>query len=179
MSLIFGRKTDLHQGFTLVELIVAISILAIISSIAIPAYSSWLPDYKLKNAVRDLYSNMQHAKMLAIKHNKSCQIVFSTGTGSYEIEKPDGTTEKVVSLGDYDQSGEIIFGGGKATEGIGVPISDGVTYNHNKANFSERGFISGGYVYIANRKGSAYAIGSSVASVIVVKKWNETKGRWE
>jgi prepilin-type N-terminal cleavage/methylation domain-containing protein len=181
MSRIFSKKRDLHQGFTLVELIVAISIFAILCSIAIPAYSSWLPDYKLKNAVRDLYSNMHHAKMLAIKQNATYKIVFdTTGKGLYSIVRPDETIERAVSLASYNPNGGIRFGLGKATKPAGgsIPL-DGVSYGYNKIHFNPRGTSGLGYVYLENEKGVSYALGSWIAGILVIKKWNEVKGEWE
>jgi prepilin-type N-terminal cleavage/methylation domain-containing protein len=184
MSPLFGRKSDLHNGFTLVELIVVLSIFGIFCSIAIPAYSSWLPDYELKNAVRDLRSNMYLAKMLSIKRNAKYQIAFNTtGKGSYRILKPDGTVDRTVSFEKYDQGGGIGYGGGNATEdakGAGDPVpADGVSYQFNKTTFNSKGIGSWGYVYLANKKGTVFAVGSRVTGIIVVKKWNKSKGEWQ
>jgi len=167
------------------DMIIALFILGILCSIAIPAYSSWLPDYELKNAVRDLYSNMNLAKMLSIKENKKYQIVFETnGTGSYSLVRPDGTTLKNIRFTDYDKIGGIGYGGGKATKSAkegGEPIpADGVSYQNNKIFFNPKGIASGmGYVYLKNQKGMAYALGTWITGIIVVKKWNESKVRWE
>jgi prepilin-type N-terminal cleavage/methylation domain-containing protein len=185
MSHIIDQKASSQQGFTLMDLIIALSILGILCSIAIPAYSSWLPDYELKNAVRDLYSNMHLAKMLSIKENKKYEIVFETnGTGSYRLVRPDGTTLKNVQFADYDRIGGIGYGRGKATKSAkdgGGPIpADGVSYQNNKIFFNPRGIASGmGYVYLGNQKGIAYALGTWIAGIIVVKKWSESKGKWE
>ncbi|MBW1668898.1 MAG: prepilin-type N-terminal cleavage/methylation domain-containing protein, partial [Deltaproteobacteria bacterium] len=48
------KKSD---GFTLLELLVTIVIFGIIASIAIPGFSRWLPNYRLKGVARDIYSN--------------------------------------------------------------------------------------------------------------------------
>lgn len=64
-------------GFTLIELLVIIAILSILMGIAIPGFSIWLPNYRLRNAVRDLYSNFQMAKMRAIKENRNCAVTFN------------------------------------------------------------------------------------------------------
>ncbi len=69
-------------GFSLVELMVAIGLLAVLAAIAIPNLSSWLPSYRLKSAARDLYSNMQKAKMAAIKSNSTVTLNFTASTGS-------------------------------------------------------------------------------------------------
>jgi len=181
---IIPQKNSPH-GLTLLELISALSIVGILCLIAIPAFSSWLPDNKLKSAVRDLYSNMQLAKMLSIKENDNYRIVFNPGgEGSYKIVRPDGTTEKSIAFRDYDTSGGIGYGKGKATKNAtisGGPIpDDGVSYLYNKVSFNPRGIASGmGYAYLKNNKGTVYAVGSWISGIIVVKKWNEAAGEWE
>ncbi|MBW2129982.1 MAG: prepilin-type N-terminal cleavage/methylation domain-containing protein, partial [Deltaproteobacteria bacterium] len=59
-----------QEGFTLLELIMTMVILAILATIAIPTFSVWLPEYRLKKAARDLYSNIQLAKMQAVRTNR-------------------------------------------------------------------------------------------------------------
>jgi type IV fimbrial biogenesis protein FimT len=53
-------------GFTLIELLVVIGMMAALALIAIPAFSAWMPEYRLKQAARELYSNIQRAKMGAV-----------------------------------------------------------------------------------------------------------------
>ncbi len=69
------------KGFTLVELAVAIAIIAILSAVATPVILRWLPDYRLRMAARDLFSNMQLAKMTAVKSNTNVAVVFNQAVG--------------------------------------------------------------------------------------------------
>jgi len=89
-------------GFTLVELMVTIGLFAILAGIAIPGFSKWLPGYHLKSAARDFFSNLQLAKLEAIKQNINCTIDVDPGWKSYSINREDGTTIKTVSLMGYD-----------------------------------------------------------------------------
>ena len=106
-------------GFTKLELVIVVAVMGILASAGIPAISSTIPDYRLKNAVRDLYSNMQLAKLRAIRSSETHRIEFETIGLWYEIVDKTGTTIKRVSLLEYEPGGDIHYGPGNATKPAG------------------------------------------------------------
>ena len=74
-----------NSGFTLIELLVVIAVIGIFVAIGVPNFMSWLPKYRLKSAARDLYSNMQLAKMTAVKSNQNCSVTYSTDPDQYVL----------------------------------------------------------------------------------------------
>lgn len=172
------------SGFTLLELAVTIFIIGILASISIPVFSTLIPDYKLRSAAQEIYSDMYLAKMKAIKMRNKYKIVFLTGVNaSYIIKQDSGPIEKTVTLSSPDSGGKICFGCGKATKNAtksgGVPPPDGVSYYTNSVTFNPRGMGSSGYAYIENSKGTSYAIGTLSSGVIFFKKWNNSSNSWE
>ncbi len=79
-----------NSGFTLMEVMVTIGIIAIMSAIAIPNYISWLPKHRMSGATRDVYSAMQYARMRAVKEKTRVTISFSIGTDDYTVFIDDG-----------------------------------------------------------------------------------------
>jgi type IV fimbrial biogenesis protein FimT len=69
------------DGFTLIELIVVIVVLGIVAAIATPGFVRWLPDYRIKAAARELYSNFQLARMAAVRNNSNGVITFNQAIG--------------------------------------------------------------------------------------------------
>ncbi len=65
-----------NKGFSLVELMVVIGIVAILGAIGIPSMISWLQNKGLQSAARDLYSNMRKAQSMAVKNNRNCAVTF-------------------------------------------------------------------------------------------------------
>jgi len=153
---IFPSIRRCETGFTMMEIMVVIGIIAILATVAIPSLATWIPDYRLKSAVQDLYSNMQLAKMEAIKNNSPRTITFNTD-GTYT--KPDNTT---VSFADYGSG----VGYGRPDTGNNITYADGQT-----VTFQPRGFAEDGEVYISNDKGTSYYVGTSIAGVVILRKW--------
>jgi len=99
---------DEGQGFTLVELLIAVAVIASVLSLAVPGFVNWLPDYRLRSAVHDLFSNFQKAKMAAVKRNTNTVVCFN-GSGYVIFIDPDQNFKKdgsddavaIVSWKDY------------------------------------------------------------------------------
>jgi prepilin-type N-terminal cleavage/methylation domain-containing protein len=176
------------NGFTLIELLITFVILGIVVSIAIPGFSRWLPGYRLKSASRELYANMQLAKMGAVRDNGEWAVFFNAGGGSYQVisggadgdysTAGDNTTEKTITLADYESG--ISYGHGSATGPIGGTFGDEITFTANTVVFNPRGMINsitGGYVYLQNNRNNTYAVGALGTGVILMKTWTGTA--WE
>ncbi len=77
-----GRKIFTLHGFTLVELMTVVAIIAILAMFAAPEVINWRPKMRLKGAADTLSENLQRAKMHAIKNNVRVVLTFTAGTGA-------------------------------------------------------------------------------------------------
>ena len=158
-----------RSGFTIIELIVACAIIAILGSITVAGFSVWLPSYELNRAVRDLYANMQQAKMAAIKEQRDCFIKFTPNVG-YEVT---GVTRTVVFSEEYGRGG-VRFGG--APGATPTPPANGyepitITFN-SRGGINETAPTNGYWAYLTNEKGSAYyRVGPRSTGVIRLQKY--------
>jgi len=175
------------RGLTIIELVVVMCILGVMVLIAIPNIGRWLPRYRLKSAARDVASNMQLARLGAIKDNREWALLFDASGQSYRIisdKGPDGNwntdddvEEKVVDLRDYKN---IQFGDSGHGSLDGDPVGDGVTFVQKRAEFNPGGTSTAGTVYLQNNRNGAMAIRvDSSTGIIRMSKWNFFLEDWE
>jgi len=185
-------------GFTLVELMITFVIFSILLGLAIPGFSSWLPKYRLRGAVRDIYSNFQYAKMVAAKDRAGCGVLFDVANGLYRVvgSGPNrdfestfntvGGDDVVLKTVNYSEYGSgIAYGHGSAGTPIASGFDNNVTFPSDGVVFDSRGMIlspsgagsTGGYVYVQNSKNSTYAAGVWSSGVIVMRRW--TGSDWQ
>jgi prepilin-type N-terminal cleavage/methylation domain-containing protein len=82
------------QGLTLVELILCMAILAVLLAIASPLLAQFSTGYRLRAATRELATDLQFARLLAVKENRNFQVICDTN--SYQVVRVnDGFVAKV------------------------------------------------------------------------------------
>ncbi|MCD4831221.1 MAG: GspH/FimT family protein [Anaerohalosphaeraceae bacterium] len=73
-----------HKGFTLIEIIIVVVILAIISLVAVPMFSS-AASSQVRAAANMIVSDIEYAKSMAITSGVNYSVVFDTTAESYKI----------------------------------------------------------------------------------------------
>ena len=179
-----------RRGLTIIELVVAMCIVAVMVLIAIPNIGRWLPRYRLKSAARDVASNMQLARLGAIKDNREWALLFDVNGQSYRIisdKGPDGnwgTPDDIGYKGDADpwplstrrlsDYPNVRFGdSGRGPVPGGGSVDDGVTFGGDRAEFNPGGTSTAGTAYLQNNRNDAMAIRVE-SSTGIIKMW-----KWE
>lgn len=78
-----------QRGLTLVELIVVMVIIAFGALLTTPNINSWLTNYRLRSATRDVVSIMRVAQLKAISNHTLYQVIFDTAHDNYILQYQD------------------------------------------------------------------------------------------
>jgi len=153
-----------NEGFTLMELIIVIGVIAIAAAFTLPNIPSWRASAKLNGASRDLATNFQLAKMEATKRNSFCAVTFNITV--------DGTLFDAIVY--VDVAGNLLYNAGddeilrtvKFSDPIYQTISldpdqgggDGLTFADNASGQPSIAFNSRGLPI--NNTGSVITVGA-------------------
>lgn len=144
------------DGFTFVEAVMVIFVLALIAGIATPSILTWRSAAKLRGAADNLKGDLELAKLKAIQENEKVAINFTEN--KYMVFKDDGAT-----IGVYDSS-EDLYGSRSLPAGVSIDIA--------KTNFSDDG-LGGKYLRFSGKatadSGTAFLVNSrgTIKKVIV------------
>ncbi|MGB5158098.1 GspH/FimT family pseudopilin [Desulfobacterium sp. N47] len=146
-------------GFSMIELMIVLGIIALLSAIITPNILSWLRNQGLRSAVSELQGNLQLAKLSAIRQNQSCDVNFDIVNGSYTIP----CANKTVLLSSY--SGGVVFGG----PGAGDITDNTITFKSN-GNSNSAAPLS---IFLTdNKRSSYYRINVNLSGGVITSKWN-------
>lgn len=196
-----------HQGgFTLVEMMVTLAVMAIMASLLGAIYVAKLPDRRLASAARSLAGDLRMARSLAVANDKPYFVCFS-GTGSYQIDRVDdaaaatdcssastptelsddlSVTYPGVQYGYVAGVADCPSGGGTVADAV-VFTSDRSVFNARGASMTGSGSGASvqatGLVYLTNPQTSpqqTYCIQvQGVVGNIRTFKWNPGTSAWD
>lgn len=140
-----------RNGFTLIEMMIVLAVLAIIVTVAVPNMNSFLETNRLRGVTSQFFSDVQYARSESIKRNTNISVSVTTDGGTawcYGLNENSGCDCTITDTSDANActlsySGVNVLKVGSTTDYPGVRITSPVGTNMTVATFnSTRGIAS-------------------------------------
>lgn len=82
-------KTSNNHGFTLVELMITIALLAIVATIAVPNFTQFIRNNQVQAKADELGSFLQYARAQAVSKRKTYEVNFSDISNKVTLKQQD------------------------------------------------------------------------------------------
>lgn len=155
-----------YNGFTLIEALIVIFMIAITSTFAVPGIMKWRSAAQLRGAAENLKGNLELAKLKAIQENGPVAINFREK--SYQIFLDTGITKGLLD------ENELILKKISLPAGIKIDFAQ-TTFNDvannwpKKTRFKGRGTAGAGTAVLVNSNGKKKHITISTFGRITIK----------
>jgi type IV fimbrial biogenesis protein FimT len=69
-----------QAGLTLIEIVIAVAVLAILIALAVPSYRAWIQNSQIRTAAESILNGLQTARAEAVKRNVRTELEIGAGT---------------------------------------------------------------------------------------------------
>jgi len=198
----FSGKISGRQGFTLIEMMIVLTMLAIVITVGAPSFGGFVKEGRLKSGAHALAVSFQTARLKSISANRRCYLDFAPGAltpaDSFYTFWLDMDGDLSYDAGEIDSTNLALpdtksgFRGFKLPKGVafsnyaaatstgpggGAIPSGGVDFTNDQASFNSRGEGTAGSVYLLGENSSFYAI--TVSSLGAVRTWRWEDNTWK
>jgi prepilin-type N-terminal cleavage/methylation domain-containing protein len=155
------RSNTGPRGFSLIEMLVVIGILAITAIVTIPNVIAWRNGMQLRAAVNELRSDLESAKTRAVKENATVTVAFDPTAGQYRMTYLDQVANTILLKSQTLPAGVRID-----TEN---PTHTLDSLPGNQTSFSSRGTAGACTIVLANHQGRTKSVGITFIGKIEIK----------
>ena len=117
------RHASSEGGFSLVELIIVVGLIAVMAAVGLPAIGRYFRNYQIRSAAREVAAEIQTARTKAIMKNVNWGVLFVTlSPTTYRVvieDDPENPSSPTLNVMDPVRTlpGDVTFGTAGATNG--------------------------------------------------------------
>jgi len=158
------------KGFTIIELMTVIGIIAVVSAITIPNLLAALPNLRLKSALNDLQNNIQKSKLLAARTNQTHAIIFSA-VGYILIQDSNSNLqfdggENIIENVNWSRYPSISLDAAANTFPTNALGQNAIGFRSNGLTRDLIGNLAGGSVFLRNTKNTRFELRVSLGGTV-------------
>ncbi len=110
-------------GFTLIELMVTIALMALLVTLALPAFTSWIRNAQVRSAAEALQGGIRTAQAEALRRNRQVVMAFTNAPPADGVTAlDDGSNWTLTTVAQFGETAEYISGGSVAETNSAVTV---------------------------------------------------------
>jgi len=98
-----------HKGYTLIEILIAFSIMALTLAFAGPKFEEYTKSQQVKNTARQIYANLQTARLTAVKENVNVTAAINSDSPSMTVTRSSDGSDVIPAVNFLQDSPNIII----------------------------------------------------------------------
>ncbi|MDD5433897.1 MAG: prepilin-type N-terminal cleavage/methylation domain-containing protein [Nitrospira sp.] len=153
------------KGFTFLEILLVLSVIGILSVLAVTDISAFTGKFYLQSTARQISTDLREMKMLSTIERSNYLVNFDTANNFYELPGRRINLPHGIRFG---FSPGVL---GPPANPVETPDIDGVTFPSNKISFYPQGSNSIGTVYITNDRSETLAISLTITGRVKIWRW--------
>ncbi len=144
LDILMTRVTRSRQGFSLIEMMIALVVLSILLMMGVPAYSTYIQNAKLRSAAENFYAGLQTARAEAVKRNAPVQFALTSDSGDSSSAQTTTLTTTgpnwIVRVVDATTGIFTFVEGKSAQEGSGQATGSSVSISATTSSITFNGY---------------------------------------
>lgn len=171
------KRLKNDSGFTLTEMMIVVAVIAVGAAVGAFTFRAMMPDLRLKAAVRDLKSDLNSAKLLAVRNNTLVSVAFNPAADQYIVFQDDGAGGGVDGNGVQDGT-ETLFK--TVNMPRNVDLINSVFGAGTFAQFNSRGLsnVLAGRVSMTNTKNDFRGVSVSTVGKVQIQISTDGGANW-
>jgi len=133
-----NKTKRIIRGFTLVELMITVSVFGLIAVLSVPNYNRFMMGWRLNGETQQLASSLRAARSTAVMKNIDVVFSFDTDTNSYSWFE-DSNRDGNLDNGEYESA---VYDLGETVEISAYTLSSTTLTFGSKGNTRESGSIT-------------------------------------
>jgi type IV fimbrial biogenesis protein FimT len=126
-----------NSGFTAYELAVTLAIVAVLATVTMPSFLSWLTAHRLRGAAINLVADLEMAKIRAIRENTFVAVAFKADMEASQFNRYEIFIDNGADAGER-KAGERLLVDRPLPTGVRIPLGE-LTLANPWVRFTSRG----------------------------------------
>jgi type IV fimbrial biogenesis protein FimT len=122
-----GPSTRNVRGFTLVELVVTFALVALLTMLAVPSFTTWIQNTKVRAVADSLQTGVRLAQTEAVRRNQQVVLSLTNATPGLGVAAAsNGSNWSAQTVAQFGGTATFIQGGALADMASGVSINSSI-----------------------------------------------------